>query len=120
LPFVPRAAIVRRLARREGDLVLEIAEVNIKTGSEEAFEEGVKKAAPLFAGAKGCLGLELKRSHESPSRYLLFVRWETIDNHVVDFRNSPAFAEWRNCVAHCFAMPPKVEHVHQVLHAFGS
>ncbi|MGO9024369.1 MAG: hypothetical protein ACLQIQ_08745 [Beijerinckiaceae bacterium] len=50
---------------------------------------------------------------------LLFVRWETIENHMVEFRNSPTFARWRACVGHCFEQPPKVEHVRNVFHGFG-
>jgi quinol monooxygenase YgiN len=101
------------------DLFLEIADITVKSGLEAEFEKGVAKAAPHFAAAKGCLGLDLQRSHETPQRYLLFVRWETVENHMVDFRNSPAFAEWRACVAHCFENPPRVEHVTHVLHGFG-
>jgi heme-degrading monooxygenase HmoA len=100
-------------------LFLEIAEIIVKSGFEAEFEKGVAKAAPLFAAAKGCHGLELQRSHETPARYLLFVRWETIDNHTVDFRSSPAFAEWRTYVAHCFDGPPKIEHVQRVMRGFG-
>lgn len=100
-------------------MFLEIADITVKSGLEAEFEKGVAKAAPHFAAAKGCRGLDLQRSHETPQRYLLFVRWETVENHMVDFRNSPAFAEWRACVAHCFETPPRVEHVTHVLHGFG-
>ena len=100
-------------------MFLEIAEITVKSGFEAEFEKGVAKAVPVFAAAKGCHGLDLQRSHENPSRYLLFVQWETVDNHMIDFRNSPAFAEWRACVAHCFETAPKVEHVRRVLHGFG-
>lgn len=100
-------------------MILEIAEIFVKNGFEAEFEKGVARAAPLFAAAKGCRGFDLQRSEERPTRYLLFVRWDTIENHMVDFRNSPAFAEWRACVAHCFADLPKVEHVRNVFHGFG-
>jgi quinol monooxygenase YgiN len=75
----------------------------------------VKNALPLFQRAKGCHGMELSRSIEHPSQYRLFVSWETLENHTVDFRGSPDFQEWRNLVGHCFAAPPQVEHVTQVL-----
>jgi len=100
-------------------VILEIAEIIVKSGFEAEFEKGVAKAVSLFAAAKGCHGLDLQRSHENPARYLLFVRWETIENHVVDFRNSAAFAQWRACVAHCFDAPPKVEHMQLVVRGFG-
>jgi hypothetical protein len=45
----------------------------------------------------------------------LFVSWETLENHTVDFRGSPDFQEWRKLVGHYFAGAPQVEHVTQVL-----
>jgi len=99
-------------------MVLEIAQIDVKAGMEDEFEAGVRKAAPLFQRAKGCKGMELKRSAERPSRYRLFVQWETVENHTVDFRGSADFGEWRKLVGHCFASPPEVEHVTQVVKGF--
>jgi len=99
-------------------MVLEIAQFDIKPGLESEFEAGVGRAVPLFQRAKGCKGLELQRSHEKPSRYRLFVRWETLENHTVDFRESADFQEWRKLVGHCFAAPPEVEHTVQALKGF--
>jgi heme-degrading monooxygenase HmoA len=100
-------------------MVLEIAQIDVKPGLEAEFEAGVAKAAPLFRRAKGCGGLELQRSIEKPSRYRLFVRWETLEDHTVAFRGSDDFQEWRRLVGHCFERPPEVEHTKQVFHGFG-
>ena len=99
-------------------MILEIAQIDVKPGMENTFEAGVKQAAPLFQRAKGCGGMALQRSVEHPSRYRLFVQWETVENHTVDFRGSADFQEWRKHVAHCFASPPEVEHVSEVVKAF--
>ena len=99
-------------------MILEIAQIEVKPGLEAAIEAGVAKALPVFRRAKGCKGLELKRSVEHPARYRLFIQWETLENHTVDFRGSPDFAEWRACVGHCFASPPEVEHVAHTLKGF--
>jgi heme-degrading monooxygenase HmoA len=99
-------------------MILEIAQIDIKQGAEDEFEEGVRKAAPLFQRAKGCKGLELQRSIERPSRYRLLVRWETLENHTIDFRGSADFQEWRKLVGHCFTQPPAVEHTQQAVKGF--
>ena len=99
-------------------MIMEIAQIDVKHGMENDFEAGVKKAAPLFKRAKGCKGMTLQRSIEKPGRYRLFVKWQTVENHTVDFRGSADFQEWRKHVAHCFASPPEVEHVNQVLKGF--
>ena len=104
---------------REGWVFLEIAQIDVKDGMEEAFETGVGQAEPLFRRAKGCRGFELQRSVENPSRYRLFVRWDTIENHTRDFRESSDFQEWRALVGHCFASPPAVEHTRVVVPGFS-
>ena len=93
-------------------MVLESAEILVKPGMEEAFEAGVREAAPLFRRAKGCSSMALRRSVEKPSHYVLVVGWETVEAHTVDFRGSAVFAVWRKLVGHCFASPPDVGHVH--------
>ncbi|HEX2655327.1 MAG TPA: antibiotic biosynthesis monooxygenase family protein [Xanthobacteraceae bacterium] len=100
-------------------MVLEIAHIRVKPGMEAEFEAGVGKAAAIFKKAKGCKGMELQRSIEKPDLYRLFVQWETVDNHMVDFRGSPDFQEWRALVAHCFVAAPEVEHTQLVKFAAG-
>jgi quinol monooxygenase YgiN len=99
-------------------MVTEIAQIDVKPGMEAEFEAGVKKAAPLFQRAEGCTSMALERSIEKPTRYRLFVGWQTVENHTVDFRGSADFQEWRKLVGHCFASPPEVEHVQQTVKGF--
>ena len=99
-------------------MITEIAQIDVKPGTEAEFENGVKNAVPIFKRAKGRRGMELQRSIEKPSRYRLFVKWETVEDHTVHFRGSPDFQEWRKFVGHCFASPPEVEHVAQAVKGF--
>ena len=99
-------------------MFLEIAQIDVKPGMEAEFESNVKKAGPIFKRAKGCTGMTLQRSHETPTRYLLFVQWTTLENHTKDFRESADFQEWRQLVGHCFASPPNVGHVTEVVRGF--
>jgi heme-degrading monooxygenase HmoA len=96
-------------------MVTEIAQIEIKPGQEAAFEAAVREAAPLFDRAKGCHGMQLERSIEHPARYCLVVQWATIENHMVDFRDSADFAEWRRLAGPHFASPPQVEHTEIVV-----
>ena len=96
-------------------MVTEIAQIEVKPGSEKDFEAGVAKAKPIFLRAKGCKGMELQKSVEKPTRYRLFVKWETVENHTVDFRGSEDFQAWRGLVGQYFAAPPEVEHTETVV-----
>jgi quinol monooxygenase YgiN len=99
-------------------MITEIAQFDIKPGTEDEFEAGVKKAVPIFERAAGCHGVDLRRSVEKPNVYWLFVVWETLEDHTVGWRSSAGFQEWRKLVAHCFAAPPDVQHANQIL-SFG-
>ena len=99
-------------------MILEIAQIDVKLGMEKDFEAGVTNAAPIFKRARGCKGMTLQRSHEKPACYRLFVQWDTLENHTKDFRESADYQEWRKLVGHCFAAPPAVEHVHEVVKGF--
>ncbi|MFF5161519.1 antibiotic biosynthesis monooxygenase family protein [Streptomyces sp. NPDC000348] len=96
-------------------MITEIAQIEIRPGQEQEFEEAVAKALPHFLAADGCDGVDLHRSLEHPSRYRLMVRWETVEHHTVTFRASEGFARWRALAGPYFAAPPQVEHVHSVL-----
>jgi heme-degrading monooxygenase HmoA len=91
-------------------MVLEVAEIEVVTGKESNFEAAVRQAKPLFLRAKGCRGIKLHRSIENPHQYRLFVSWETLEDHTVDFRSSQDFLEWRKLVSGFFAAPPRVDH----------
>ena len=95
-------------------MILEIAEIAVKAGSEADFEAAVGAARPLFLRAKGCHGMTLHRSLEFPARYRLFVQWETLENHTIDFRQSADFSEWRRLSGAYFDGAPVVEHVSEV------
>jgi heme-degrading monooxygenase HmoA len=99
-------------------VISEIAFLDVGAGSELAFEAAVSAAAPLFKRARGCLTFRLECSLEVPSRYWLIVHWETVEDHVVHFRNSDDHAEWHRRVRHHLAVPPVVEHGRAVISSF--
>lgn len=92
-------------------MIFEMAQFEIKPGTESAFEHGVAQAAPLFQRARGCQGVKLMRSIEQPSHYTLMVTWATVEDHTVHFRESADFQEWRKLVGEYFASAPQVGHV---------
>lgn len=96
-------------------MILEAAVLQVRAGEERAFEEGMRRAAPVIAGSPGYLRHELRRCLETKGRYLLLVHWETLEAHTAGFRESPRFSEWRAIIGPFFAAPPSVEHYESVL-----
>ena len=92
-------------------MILELADIRIHPGQQAAFDEAIERAVnTVIAKAKGFHGYKVNKGIESPERYILQIFWETLENHTVDFRQSPAFADWRAIVGPFFAGPPTVEH----------
>lgn len=100
-------------------MIKELAEIDIRPGDEAAFEAAAAIARGLFLGSQGCHAFRLHRSMEQPSRYRMVVDWETIEDHMIEFRNSDAFLEWRRLCSPYFQNPPRVEHLVVVVEGFS-
>ncbi len=95
-------------------MIHEVADFRIDPARREAFEEAIHRGVTtIIAESTGFIDYTVKRSIESPGRYLLIIRWETLENHTKDFRESAAFGEWRAIVGQFFVAPPVVEHFEQ-------
>jgi heme-degrading monooxygenase HmoA len=92
-------------------MILEIADIRIQPGKQAEFDAAVQRGLrEVISKAKGFLGFQVQKCIETPERYVLLIRWQTLENHTVDFRQSQAFQEWRAIVGPFFATPPHVEH----------
>lgn len=92
-------------------MILELADIRIQPGKQQEFDAAIQRGLDtVISKSKGFCGYKVNKGIESPERYILMIFWETLENHTVDFRQSPAFAEWRSIVGPYFAAPPVVEH----------
>ena len=99
-------------------MIYEIAEIDITAGQEAQFEAAVAQAAAEFQSAKGCRSMKLHRSIEFTSRYRLVVGWDTVEDHMITFRESEGFQVWRKLASPFFRGAPRVEHVTTVFEGF--
>jgi heme-degrading monooxygenase HmoA len=96
-------------------MILEHADIRIDPARAADFEAAIiQGATTVIANAQGFQGYKVNRSIESPGRYILMIYWDTLEDHTVGFRQSPAFADWRALVGPFFAQPPVVEHMELV------
>lgn len=92
-------------------MILELADIRIQPGKQDEFDAAIRRGLEqVISKAKGFRGFKVNKGIESPERYVLMIFWDTLENHTVDFRQSPAFQEWRGIVGPFFAGPPVVEH----------
>lgn len=92
-------------------MILEIAEFHILPGEQAAFEEAMGRAlSTITARAKGAMGYNLHKSIESPTRYIMQVTWESVEDHQITYLQSPQHDEWRAIVRPFYAQPATYEH----------
>ena len=96
-------------------MILELADIRIAPGKNAEFDAAIARAIDtVVSKATGFRGYQVHKGIESPDRYVLMILWDTLENHTVDFRQGPLFAQWRAIVGPYFASPPQVEHFEQV------
>ena len=90
-------------------MVLEVALIDVTPGSEQAFAEAYAQAKELVGDTPGCRSMRMTRGVETPTRFVLLVEWDSVEDHQV-FRDSDRFPQWRALIGPHFAAPPHVQH----------
>jgi heme-degrading monooxygenase HmoA len=95
-------------------MILEIADFRIAPDATADFELAMNELKGVIAASPGYHGHTVQRSHETPTRYILIVRWETLEAHTQGFRGSKLFETWRDRLG-AHRNGAVVEHFHTVL-----
>lgn len=96
-------------------MILESATLDVRPNQAQEFEAAFGEAKRIIASMPGFVSLELHRGLESPSRYLMLVRWERLEDHTIGFRGSAQYQQWRALLHHFYDPFPTVEH-HELVH----
>jgi heme-degrading monooxygenase HmoA len=91
-------------------MILEVAMLPVIAGKNEEFEAAFRKASSIISSMKGYISHELQTCMEDGNKYLLLVRWESLEDHTVGFRGSAEYQEWRQLLHHFYDPFPVVEH----------
>jgi heme-degrading monooxygenase HmoA len=91
-------------------MILEVALLSIAPAQKREFEAAFSEARQVISAMPGFISHQLQRGIETDGRYLLLVQWQSVEHHMVGFRQSPQFARWRALLGPFFAAAPAVEH----------
>ncbi|WP_058308874.1 antibiotic biosynthesis monooxygenase family protein [Gracilibacillus massiliensis] len=91
-------------------MITEAVLLQVKQGMEEEYEQAFKQASTIISSMKGYISHELQRCLEVKGKYLLIVRWETLEDHTIGFRKSEEYQEWKKILHHYYDPFPTVEH----------
>lgn len=98
---------------------MEQAILKVRPGEEQRFESAFAQAKLVIAGMPGFVSLDLHRCIETSNHYLLLVVWERLEDHTEGFRNSTAYAEWKQLLHHFYDPFPTVQHFNLVARVAG-
>ena len=91
-------------------MVLEIATLDVKPGEERDFEQAFARASLIISQAPGYVSHQLQHCIETPSRYVLLVHWQRLEDHTEGFRKSEQYQEWKARLHHFYDPFPEVQH----------
>ena len=91
-------------------MILEAAMLQVKCGMEAEFEAAFRKASAIISSMEGYQSHELQRCLETEGKYLLLVKWATLEDHTIGFRQSKNYQEWKRLLHHFYEPFPTVEH----------
>jgi heme-degrading monooxygenase HmoA len=91
-------------------MILEIATIDIKQGTNADFEKNLGKAQHVISKSKGYIGHQFQKCIEQDNRYILLIKWQTLEDHTKGFRESDLFQQWRALIGPFFEAPPFVQH----------
>jgi heme-degrading monooxygenase HmoA len=91
-------------------MVLEAVMLQVKQGMEKEYEEAFRSASKIISSMRGYNSHELNRCMEEKGKYLLLVKWDTLESHTIGFRQSKEYQEWKKQLHHFYDPFPIVEH----------
>jgi hypothetical protein len=94
----------------EAKMILEVAIMKIKPELITEFEAVFPQAAAVSASTPGYISHEMQRCVETKGKYFYLIRWESIEAHELNFRQSPRRQQFRDLIGRFWVEPPFAEH----------
>ena len=96
-------------------MILEVAILDVKPNFEQEFENSFQEAESIIIAMNGYISHQLSRCLERSNRYILLVNWNTLEDHIEGFRESPEYQQWKKLLHHYYEPFPNVEHYEYVM-----
>jgi len=98
-------------------MILELASLNVRPGTGDAFERAFAEARGIIASMPGYVSHPLQRCLETADKYVLLVEWQALEDHTVGFRELEHYQEWKRLLHHFYDPFPTVAHYERVFAA---
>ena len=91
-------------------MIVEIALIRAKQGQADQMRAGLTAARAVISHAQGYQDSTFQQGIEDPHRFVLCIRWDSVEAHMKGFREGPLFPQWRSHFGHLIDGTPDVMH----------
>lgn len=91
-------------------MILETAVLDIKEESIEELKGVLEDAKTVISKSKGFVSIQFVQCIETPTKFIAFIQWETLEDHTIGFRESELFVKWRAILSPYFNSAPFADH----------
>ena len=93
-------------------MIREVAQISIREGARGQFVADLSRAvAEILPDVEGVIEfVHVGWCMERPNVYMFTIDWETLDDHLVRFRESQQFTQWRTLIGPHFDGSAVVAH----------
>ncbi|MFX3635162.1 MAG: antibiotic biosynthesis monooxygenase [Candidatus Pristimantibacillus sp.] len=91
-------------------MILEVAILQVKPNLLNEFEASFREASLIISQMQGYIHHELQKCLEEESKYILLVKWDSLEDHTIGFRGSKEYLKWKQLLHHYYDPFPTVEH----------
>ncbi len=91
-------------------MTTELIRYHVESGQEEAFSQAYSEAATFLERSPECLSYEILRGEEEAQRFVVIIRWKSVERHLEGFRKSADFPAFFAAVKPFFAAIEEMKH----------
>ncbi|MBC8136320.1 MAG: antibiotic biosynthesis monooxygenase [Fibrella sp.] len=91
-------------------MITEVIRYHVKPGQEETFREAYRQAGEFLDRSPDCDGYEILQGIEEPQRFVVLIRWTSVERHLEGFRKGADFAAFFVVVKPFFESIEEMKH----------
>lgn len=91
-------------------MIVEHVHLSILPNQSFEFENAMQQAKHIVATMSGFQGLVLLKSKQREDAYILMIKWDSIEDHQLGFRQSAEYLHWKALLHHFYQPMPEVEY----------
>lgn len=95
-------------------MILEVVRWDVKPNFTKEFEKAFKDVQTILSGMKGYKSHQIRKCIEKQNRYMLLVKWETLEDHTTGFQKSDEYQVYRNAIHEFFEPTTLLEHYEEL------